>query len=298
MIDFRPITINDKEKYEEHLRRAGERGCEFSFANLFLWGEQKIAYLHGHAVLFSRFGNHYVYPCPVGDGDKKAVFDAIIADAAERGIALRISGMRSADKQLLEELYPGKFEFAYNDGSFDYVYSIDDLAELKGKKYHGKRNHINRFREKYPDVTARAIGEENISAVKRMADEWFRQKMIDNPDGEYTMEKDALSRALENYSGLGMESMVLESGGRVLAFTLGNRLSDDTFDVNFEKAAADVDGGYPAVNSEFAGYIRSKYPEVRFLDREEDMGIEGLRKAKRSYHPHHMVDKYRASLVI
>jgi hypothetical protein len=111
------------------------------------------------------------------------------------------------------------------------------------------------------------------------------------------MEQVALEKALRDYRELEMEGIVLRGGGEILAFTLASRLSEDTFDVHFEKARGDVQGAYPAINCEFARYIREKHPEVRYLDREEDMGLEGLRRAKQSYYPHHMVKKYWACLL-
>ena len=103
--------------------------------------------------------------------------------------------------------------------------------------------------------------------------------------------------ALANYEVLGMDGLVLLGGGQVLAVTLASRLSADTMDVHFEKARVDAGATYTAINCEFAGYIRGKYPEIRFLNREEDMGLEGLRRAKESYHPHHRVKKCWACLL-
>jgi len=135
-IDFSHFTLQDKALYEEYLSGDKERGCEFSFANLYLWGRQSFALLHGHVVLFSQFDRRSIYPYPVGNGDKKAVLDAIIADAKERGIACRISGLGESAKKTLEQLYPNQFRFHCDEGSWDYVYDINDLADLGGKKYH------------------------------------------------------------------------------------------------------------------------------------------------------------------
>ena len=109
-------------------------------------------------------------------------------------------------------------------------------------------------------------------------------------------EQRCLARAFQNYEALGMEGIMLLDGGRVLAVTMGSRLAGDTFDIHFEKAREDVDGAYNAVNCEFARFLRMKHPEVKFLNREDDMGLEGLRKAKLSYNPHHLIEKYWAFL--
>lgn len=296
-IDFAPIHLQDKGLYEDYLSRDEERGCEFSFANLYLWGRQSFAVLHDHIVLFSQFDRRSVYPYPVGNGDKKAVLDAIIDDAEARGIPCRITGLSPLARQNVEELYPGRFRFHSDESSFDYVYAIDDLADLKGKKYHGKRNHLNRFREAFPDYTAEPLEESNLYDVRRMVECWYEERLGENPDADYHMEMAALEKAFRDYRALEMEGLVLRNGGEVLAVTLASRLSMDTFDVHFEKARADIQGAYAAINCELARYIRNKYPSIRYLDREEDMGLEGLRRAKQSYYPHHMVKKYWACLL-
>lgn len=296
-INFAPFTLQDKPLYERYLAKESGRGCEFSFANLYLWGRQSFTVLHGHIVLFSQFDRRSVYPYPLGEGDKRAVLDAIIADARERGIPCRLTGLSPAARAELEELYPGKFRFHADEGSFDYVYDIDDLAELKGKKYHAKRNHLNRFAETFPHYAVAPLCSENLPAVRQMLTRWYETRLAENPNADYHMEAAALEKALRDHLPLELEGLVLLDGEEVLAFTLASRLCDDTFDVHFEKARADVQGAYAAINCEFAHYIRRKYPSVRYLDREEDMGLEGLRRAKKSYYPHHQVEKCWACLL-
>ena len=296
-INFEHIDLGDKELYESYLSAESERGCEFSFANLYLWGRQRFAVIHGHIALFSQFDRRSVYPYPLGKGDKKEVLDAIIADARVRDIPCRITGVGERARETIESIYPGKFRFHSDEGSYDYVYSIDDLADLKGKKYHGKRNHLNRFLEAYPDHSVEPIGDGNVDEVRTMLKNWYAARLAENPNADFYMEQAALEKALRDYRQLEMEGVVLRNGEDVLAFALASRLSEDTFDVHFEKARADVQGAYPSINCELARYIREKYPEVRYLDREEDMGLEGLRRAKQSYYPHHMVKKYWACLL-
>lgn len=297
MIDFRPITPKDKELYESYFPDGNERGCEFSFANLYLWGRQNFAVIHDHIVLFSQFDRRSVYPYPVGNGDKKAVLDAIINDSRARGIPCRITGLCSSARRTLEELYPDQFRFHCDAGSFDYVYAIDDLADLKGKKYQSKRNHLRRFWDEYPDCTAEPIGEHNLPLIREMIRNWYEMRLAANPKGDFHMEQAAIEKVLRHYTELETEGLALLDGENILAMTIASRPSADTFDVHFEKALPDIQGAYAAINREFACYIRSKYPSVRYLNREEDMGLEGLRKAKQSYHPHHMVEKCWACLL-
>ena len=291
MIDFQPISSIDKSTYESYLFNEKGRGCELSYANLNMWGEQKVAILHNHLVIFTKYNEHYFYPFPLGNGDKKLVLDAILQDAKERKISYRISSLTPESAKLLETLYPEKFSMHFNRDSFDYVYEIEKLAELKGRKYHRKRNHYNHFCKNFPNFHVEALNKNNLPQVQAFLSEWYQKRLEDSPENDYHNEQIALDRCFRDYIRLGMESLILFHDNEIFAFTMGSRLSNNTFDVHFEKARWDVEGAYTAINCEFAKYIRNKYPEVEFLDREEDLGIEGLRKAKESYFPHHLVEK-------
>ena len=298
MIDFKHISVDDREEYEKLLfADTHGRGCEFSFANLYLWGRQTIARAHGCILTFSQFDRRSVYPFPLGDGDVVASVNAVIKDSVERGIPCRITGIRPEQRELMERCFSGRFRFHSDRGSYDYVYSIGDLAELSGKKYDGKRNHINKFKKKYPNYRVESIGEANIDSAIAMVNEWFESKLSADPDSDFHMEKAAIARAFRDYDPLGLEGLVLFADNKAVALTMGSFLSPDTIDVHFEKALTGFDGAYAVINNEFAKYIREKYPEVKFLDREEDMGLEGLRRAKESYQPHHLVEKCWACLL-
>ena len=296
MIAYHRITLKDKEKYEKYLLTAPERGCEYSFANLFSWGRQEIAFLHGCASLFSHFYGRTVYPFPIGDGDKRAVLEEIIADSRERGIPCRITGMTQADKEDLERWFPGKFSVRAARDGFDYVYAIDALADLRGKKLQKKRNHFNRFQASRPDYRVENICPDNLDRVREMVGQWYEARQKTDPDGDYLLESLAMEKVFSHYAALGMEGLILLDGEEILAMTMGSRNAEMTFDIHFEKARETADGAYPAINCEFARFLRLKYSEIRYLNREEDMGLEGLRKAKLSYYPDHMVEKYKALL--
>lgn len=294
MIDFQKFDLSKKEEYRRLLTANGELGCEYSLANLNLWGRQKAAFLNGFLVLFSQFERSSVYPFPVGKGDLKAVLDAVIADARERGIVCRLTGLSAENTMLLEELYPGKFRFYPDRDGCDYVYAIDDLAELTGRKFQKKRNHLNRFRQEHPNCQITPITPENLPAVQEMAAQWYAGR---KDDRDYHLEQYALHRAFCHMEELDIECVMLTENHRVLAFAMGSPLSETTFDIHFEKAVEDVDGAYPAINQAFAAYLRNKYPQLQYLNREDDMGIPGLRKAKLSYCPDHLVVKFWANLL-
>jgi hypothetical protein len=297
MINFQPLTLADKARYEAYLFDNTERGCEYSFANLYLWGRQQAAEIHDHLVLFSQFNRRTVYPFPVGTGEKRPVLDAIIHDAKARGIPCRITGLDQAGMELIEKEYPGQFRFHCDRDSYDYIYDIHDLADLKGRKYQKKRNHYNRFRQEFPYCTTQPLSTANLAAVREMVEQWYEDKLRDDPSGDYHMERSAINKALAHYEALGLDGLVLLDGEQVLAVTMGSPLSENTFDIHFEKARQGIDGAYAVINCEFARYLRSKYPALQYLNREDDLGLEGLRKAKLSYCPHHLVEKCWACLL-
>lgn len=296
MISFSRLQLAQKPQYEDILFACAPRSCEYSFANLYLWGRQEAAFFPEGIAFFSHFYGKSVYPYPIGTGDRRAVLEAVLEDAKSRGIPCRITSMTQAETQELESWFPGRFLFRPDRDGFDYVYAIDDLADLKGRKFQKKRNHVHKFQASHPDCLSVPLEKENLPQAQEMVAQWFRQRLAEDPHGDYLLEQIALSRAFRHFEALGMEGLMLVENGQVLAVTLASRLSENTMDVHFEKAREDVDGAYAAVNCEFARYLRLKHPELAFLNREDDLGLPGLRQAKLSYQPHHMEEKYNAYL--
>ena len=296
MIDFQRLQLSQKEQYQQILFSVPSRGCEYSFANLYLWGHQQVAFLHGCAAFFSHFFGRSVYPYPTGNGDRRAVLEEIIADSRHRGIPCRITGMLPQDWEELDRWFPGQFLQRPDRDSFDYVYAIDDLADLKGRKFQKKRNHLNRFRAGHPDCRTEPLTPCNAPLAQHMVNDWYLKRMQEDPHGNYLLENIAMTRAFRCYQELDMEGLLLMEGDQVLGISFGSRLSPDTFDIHFEKAREDVEGAYPAINCEFARHLRLAHPELAYLNREDDLGLEGLRKAKLSYNPAAMVEKSWAYL--
>ncbi len=296
MIDFQQISPEALNRYQQILLLCPGRGCEYAFANLYLWGRQQIAFRDDCAALFSHFYGRSVYPMPIGQGDRARVVRDIMDDARQRGLPCRITGVTARDQVFLEEAFPDTFHFRPDRDSFDYVYDIDSLADLRGRKYQKKRNHFNRFQAEHPDYRVEVLGEDKLPRAEAMVEAWYETRRKTDPQGNYLLERRAMARAFAHYRELNLEGLLLCRGEEILALTMASRMGPDTYDIHFEKAREDVDGAYAAVNCEFARYLRQTHPEVRFLNREDDMGLEGLRKAKLSYLPHHMVEKSYAYL--
>lgn len=295
MLNFQALTPADKSLLDAFLLRCGERGCEYNFANLFLWGRQKATIDQGNLAFFCQFNRKSVYLFPLGD-NLKPTLDAIIADSRKRGIPCRLTSLSKEDQARLEAWYPGQFYFQPDRDSFDYIYSIDALSELKGKKLQRKRNHCNRFRLLHPNCTVAPITDENTPQVLAMLEQWYAHKKQLDPTTSFHLEQVAITKALRHRKALGMEGLLLLEKGNIIAMTLGSALSDDTFDVHFEKAIDTYMGAYAVINREFARYLKEKYPRLQWLNREDDMGLEGLRKAKLSYCPDRLIEKYWACL--
>ncbi len=291
MLSFKPLTLQDKEAYEKILRESDREGCEYSFVNQFIWGRQEAAFFRDGVLFFSRFDRRCVYLFPMGLADPKAGVDALLKDAESRGIDCCLTSLSQDNVAFLERAYPGRFSCHTDRDGFDYVYPIEKLAQLGGRAYQKKRNHYNRFAAQCPDYTTEPITRENLPRVQALARRWYALRCGENPCQDYALEKAALDKALRFYEELGLEGLLLSYGGQDLAFTVGSLYREDTFDIHFEKALDRVDGTYTAINRDFARYLQETYPSVRWLNREDDMGLEGLRKAKLSYVPEKMVEK-------
>ena len=297
MLNFTPITLEKKDLYAPYLRCGSHRGCAYSFVNLYLWGRQSAAIVEDTLVVFSQFDRKSVYTFPCGCGDPAPALAALMEDAKTRGIPCRLVGLTQDDCAALEQLYPGKLRYHFDRDTFDYVYDINDLADLPGRKFQKKRNHLNRFRQQNPDYILEPITAENLQEAVALVEKWYALREAADPHSDFHLERAAIKKALRHKEELDMEGLLLRAADGVVAMTLGSFLSDDTFDVHFEKALDIADGAYPAINNGFARHLRDKYPQLKYLNREDDLGIEGLRKAKLSYNPHHMVEKSWAHLL-
>ena len=303
MIAFRDPEIGDRQWVEERFRASGNQGCEYSFSTLFLWSgayQQQVAPMDGFVLerLRGKLGAGYLFPA--GSGPLEPVLSALEKDAAERGEPCRFFCVTPEQAERLEQLRPGQYAFQSDRDGWDYLYALDRLAGLGGKKLHGKRNHIRRFEESHPDWQVEQITMDNLAECAEMDLEWNRRYRSLDAAGEEAEartrldERHAMSRAFAQYEALGMDGLLLRTGGKVVAFTMGSPISADTFDVHFEKAYGEIQGAYPMINREFARWLQANRPGVRWLNREDDMGLEVLRKSKESYYPDRMVEKSAA----
>jgi len=291
---FSPARLEDKEWVDRILRLEDAPSADFCFTNILIWDDrfrQQVAAL-GDRLAFRLMSDGIpFYAFPVGQGDLTPVIEALVQDAAAYGVPLEIRAILEKHRMELEAAFPGRFDFSLAPDSFDYVYEIEKLATLAGKKLHAKRNHINRFIENNPVWSFEPITVRTLPACALMSCEWSHQHQN---QASFYNEIDALRKTFDNFEALGLEGGLLRLENRVIAFTIGEQLNSDTYIVHFEKAFSDIQGAYPLINREFARHIQETHPHIRYINREEDMGIESLQKAKKSYYPDLMMEKYTA----
>lgn len=293
MLTFSPIALSDKTWIDPIVFAEGSLSADFNFGNLYLWDEtycQLAARLNDRMIAKPKYFSRPFFACPIGTGDLAAAVDEMREYAAGRGFPFVIRGVTAEYKAALDALYPGRWRFEANRKHFDYIYSAERLATLAGKKLHSKRNHINRFLAEN-DWRFEALTPAHFPACRILLESWTAGAAL---DPGVASERKALERAFTHFEALGLLGGALFSGGRLIAFTMGERIAKNAFDVHFEKADAAVNGAYAMINREFVRLILERYPAVEWINREDDMGLEGLRKAKESYYPDLLVEKFTA----
>ena len=294
MIDFHYARLEEKEEIDSILKEASQMGCEYSFTNLYAWVENydtEIAVEDGS--LFVEYADG-VYLLPAG-GDLRAAVLKLRQLADEHGYSFIIVCMSRENADLLEQTFPGEYDIrADRDGS-DYIYDIEKMSTLAGRKLSKKRNHIHHFEERYPDWTFEPLNAENMAECYEMDDKWYQHELDLGSTPSLKGDNTALRRCMAKYDELGLDGGLLRVEGQVVAFTIGSLLPQgEVFCTHFEKAFASVDGAYPMINREFCKYIHEKYPAVKYVNREDDLGLEGLRQAKSSYYPEILLEKFSA----
>lgn len=291
MLEFKKPEMSDQKWVTEIMRQSGELACEYCFGNLYMWSAVYDNTIARYGDLFiARDGNEqpmYLFPC--GEGDKKGAIAELLCCAKQDGVPLTMYCLTPKRVRELDCLYPDKFEYIPMREYYDYIYNSEDLINLAGRRYHGKRNHISYFKKTF-EWAYEPISEKNMDECLTMNAKWEEKNQDKNPE-EIGNELIALSRGFDKYFELGFQGGLLRADGKVVAYTFGEALNETVFCTHIEKAFADVRGAYPTINREFAANALSSY---RLINREEDTGSEGLRKAKESYYPSVLLPKYRA----
>ncbi len=283
---FHKITVDEVEALTAIYKSEYEFTCDFSPVNLIVWQDY---YGEETAVC----DNIIIVKLSI---DGKPAFSLPFCDV-KRGMELirEYSGeeyplfwaQEGKRFETFKELYGEHYNFYEQRDGFDYIYLKENLCELKGKKYHSKRNHISAFKKKY-NYTFESLSDQNTADILACSENWYSEN-LDKTDKSLLAEKKGIETLLNNKEKLGITGGALRVDGKIIAFTLASFINGKTVDIHIEKALKEYDGAYAVINNEFA---KSLNDSVIYINREDDMGNEGLRFAKTSYHPEKMAKKY------
>lgn len=295
MIKFKELEILDKPILDNIFNKVYHENSHMCFTNLFMWRKT-------YNIMWS-IENGILYMKASYDGQEFALQplcdDAAVPQAmeewqsyfAQSGQPFKMNGVEVGMIDRLRVLYGDKFTAVEDENNFDYVYSSDDLINLAGRKFHSKKNHINSFKKNYPEAEYRPITEEIITQCKININGWYKKH--DRSDENIVTERNAIIEILNNFEYLKLKGGAILLDKRVAAFTVGEQLNSDMAVVHVEKADPDVRGAYPLINQQF---VQHEFAELTYINREEDMGIPGLRKAKESYRPVKLIRKFNITL--
>lgn len=296
LINFQPVRLEDKELLNAYLQERRYEGSECNFTNFFMWQKPyRIEWALSHDCLCikaSHRGLTYMLAPYGGEDQYAAVIEEMKSYYQRQGLPFFLKLVTRKTAELLEQMKPGAFAFREDRDNYDYVYRSIDLCELKGRNYHRKRNHIKKFLQAYPDFEYRPLTADLVQACIENELEWCEKRECDEHPS-LRCEKFAVMEALKHFSALDYTGGLILINGKVEAFTLGERLNNDTAVIHVEKANPDIRGIYNMINQQ---YCRHNWREITYINREEDMGIAGLRMAKEAYYPAMMIEKYDVTL--
>lgn len=301
MLGFKQLELSDRDILNKFFEFNQNQNSECTFTNLFMWRRcyaVRWAVSDNHLIIEpNAFESSWILP-PYGLENNDILFKSAVEHAASdyksRGKQLMIRAITEDEKTRLERLFPGQFEFEEELDIEDYIYDAEKMRTLSGRKLSKKRNHINAFKAEYPDYEIVELTDENVDEAWDFIEHWCGQRnCTDYVDDSLLCEREAICDALYNKDVLGYKGIMVRVDGRIVALTFGEMVNHDTVVIHVEKAFPEFRGLYPVVNQDNLNYF---WQEAKFVNREEDMGIEGLRHAKKSYYPEYLLKKYKGVL--
>ncbi len=294
-LQFKTVTLCDKAWVDPIVMAENSPSADYNFGNIYIWDKrykQLICRFEDRMITKLRYEGRRAFVFPIGSGPLRPAIEALRAFCEERGYPLLLRGVTEKHREELENSFPGHFHYTMEEDLSDYIYLAEKLSTYAGKALHGKKNHCNRFESEH-DWDFLPLTRELIPGCLDMLDVWTEENS-DRLQSSISEEHDAIIRAFAAFEKLGLEGGVLRSSGKIIGFTLGELSSPDTFDVHFEKADIDINGAYPMVCRELTRSVMQNHPGLRYINREDDMGLESLRKSKLSYKPEFLLTKYLA----
>ena len=301
MLGFKELELSDRDILNRFFAACQNQNTECSFTNLFMWRRcyaVRWAVTDSHLIVEpNAFEESWILP-PYGFEEDDRLFKAANEHAAEdyrdRHKRLMIRAVTEKDRERLERLFPGRFEFEEEPDIEDYIYDGEKMRTLAGRKLSKKRNHINAFKNEHPDYELVPLTPYNADLAWDFVEHWCGERNREEGINDSLLcEREAIADALDNMGYLGFKGLMVRVDGRVVAMTFGDMVNEETVLIHVEKAFSEYRGLYPLINQEFLNYY---WQDAVYVNREEDMGLEGLRHAKMSYYPLYQVVKYKAVL--
>lgn len=287
-MDFKPLELNDKEVFKSYLSKNPPTTSELTFTNLFMWRNRySPSWTEWRETLLvtMRDENGEIFGLPpVGTGDKTQALRQLTAYLGTVSPRAKIA---RAGSDLLALADENSFEIIIDRNNFDYVYLAEHLIKLPGNKFHRKKNHVNRFTKNH-EFQYSNLDEKLVNDCMELQEAWcVLRDCANNPS--LSDEDRAVFEALSNFRALEIKGGAIIIDTRVAAFAFGEMLNPETAVIHVEKADPDIPGLYAAMNQQFCAH---EWDNAKYVNREQDLGVEGLRKAKMSYYPDHLVEKY------
>jgi uncharacterized protein len=290
--DFKALELEDRTFIHDMLWKYSPGISEMTFTNLFIWRGhyrfQWAVYKDWLLLICNESANDAYAFQPVGPSSRKEAV-VVLLEWLRDEKNIENPRIERADERCVAEL-GGMERLAIEPlrDHFDYIYLREDLVQLAGSKYRSKRNHINQLLRFY-SFEYEPLQEKHINDCLALQEKWCRMNRCAD-DLDLLSEDEAIREILTQYNALHIQGAVIIIEGRVEAFTTGERLNSDTVVIHIEKADPDIPGLYPLINQQFC---KNMQDDAMYINREQDLGLDGLRKAKLSYNPDHFVEKYR-----
>lgn len=288
IIEFKPFRIEDKPLIDGFFKIHHYEQIDCTFNTLFLWQEaHQTKWAVQDDILFIRAGSgkdmFFLPPFAHKEEDFVHGLDLIHEELDKAGMEFRLKSASRWVMEQIERLCPGKYDFIEDRDNEEYVYRTADMISLPGKKLRMKKNHLNSFLRQYSDYQYESITKDNMEDAKAGIHEWFLRH------GDIEEEEEAMKLCFDNWDALGVKGAIIRIYGKVEAFTNGDLVNDKMAHIIFEKANPNIRGLYQAINRDF---LIHEFADTEFVNREEDLGLPGLREAKMGYNPDHLTEKF------
>lgn len=295
MLEFKKLELEDIELVQQYLNGQNTRLCDSTIGGIFMWRNyfQVEFVIYKNTLLFKvrYLDGKIAFTMPVGENVKEALAE-IKEYCINQKIELHFCVVSKAQLEVLKENFPSMEAETERDW-YDYLYDSQDMATFKGRRYSGQRNHMNKFKALYPEYRFEEITKDNLEEVIAFFEAF---STAHQKDSETAIEESKMVlELLKKYDIYKQMGGLIRVEDKIVAISVGEIVGDTLF-IHIEKADRDYQGSYQMIVNQFAAHYVNE--DVNYVNREEDVGDEGLRKSKLSYHPVELLEKYTVKVLL